>query len=54
MIVRDRPNPIALLIALRGSVVPDILPHILLVALLHGDVGDIAGDRAVDPAQFPQ
>ena len=33
MIVRDRPNAIALLFALRGSVVPEILPHIISVAL---------------------
>ncbi|EKF76073.1 hypothetical protein A11A3_01225 [Alcanivorax hongdengensis A-11-3] len=33
MIVRDRPNAFALLITLRGSIVLDILPHMLLVAL---------------------
>ena len=33
MIVRDRPNAIALLFTLRGSVVPEILPHIVCVAL---------------------
>ncbi|MGB1465159.1 MAG: bestrophin family ion channel, partial [Alcanivorax nanhaiticus] len=33
MIVRDRPNAIALLFTLRGSIVPEILPHILSVAL---------------------
>jgi len=33
MIVRDRPNAIALLFVLRGSVVPEILPHIISVAL---------------------
>jgi ion channel-forming bestrophin family protein len=33
MIVRDRPNAFALLITLRGSIVPEILPHIMLVAL---------------------
>ncbi|BAP13160.1 hypothetical protein AS19_03090 [Alcanivorax sp. NBRC 101098] len=33
MIVRERPNAIALLLALRGSVVPEILPHIAFVAL---------------------
>ena len=32
MIVRDRPNAIVLLFALRGSIVPEILPHILGVA----------------------
>ncbi|WP_157933783.1 bestrophin family protein [Alloalcanivorax mobilis] len=33
MIVRDRPHALALLIALRGSVVPAILPHILAASL---------------------
>ncbi len=33
MIVRDRPNAIAILFAVRGSVVPEIVPHILGVAL---------------------
>lgn len=33
MIVRDRPNAFTLLITLRGSIVPEILPHIALVAL---------------------
>ncbi|MED5389748.1 MAG: bestrophin family ion channel [Pseudomonadota bacterium] len=33
MIVRDRPNAFALLITLRGSIVPEILPHLVLVAL---------------------
>lgn len=33
MIVRERPNAIAVLFALRGSVVPEILPHIICVAL---------------------
>ncbi len=33
MIVRDRPNAIALLFAVRGSILPEIVPQILLVAL---------------------
>lgn len=33
MIVRDRPNAIAILFAVRGSVVPEILLHILCVAV---------------------
>ena len=38
MIVRDRPNALALLFAVRGSVVPEILPHILCVALFAAGV----------------
>lgn len=30
MIVRERPGPLRLLLAWKGSVVPHILPHILL------------------------
>lgn len=33
MIVRERPGPLRLLLAWKGSVVPHILPHILLTGL---------------------
>ncbi|MCE7523144.1 bestrophin family protein [Alloalcanivorax xenomutans] len=52
MIVRDRPNPIALLIALRGSVVPDILPHILLVALFASAMTLVSQYHVLDVSHY--
>ena len=48
MIVRERPNAIALLFALRGSVVPEILPHILFVALFSVVVAALSHYQLID------
>ena len=48
MIVRERPNAIALLFALRGSVVPEILPHIAFVALFSVVVAALSHYQLID------
>ena len=48
MIVRERPNAIALLFALRGSVVPEILLHIFFVALFSVAVAALNHYQLID------
>lgn len=48
MIVRNRPNAIALLFALRGSVVPEILPHIACVAVFSAACAALSYYRFLD------
>lgn len=52
MIVRERPNAVALLFALRGSIVPEILPHIICVALFASGVTALSHSHLVEISAF--
>ena len=48
MIVRERPGPLRLLLAWKGSVVPHILPHILLTGMFAAAVTWVSRHHYLD------